>query len=55
MGSGVGSYVRVCSIIKPNTPIVLFKHYSKYFLKQVIIYLKLKLGINTIIRYVNFV
>lgn len=55
MGSGVGFYVRVCSIIKPNTPIVLFKHYSKYFLKQVIIYLKLKLGINTIIRYVNFV
>jgi len=55
MGSGVGSYVRVCSIIKPNTPIVLFKNYSKYFLKSVIIYLKLKLGLKTLIRYVKFV
>lgn len=55
MGSGVGAYVRVCSIIKPNTPIVLFKYYSRYFLKQVTIYLKLKLGLNTIIRYVKFV
>lgn len=55
MGSGVGSYVRVCSILKPNTPIVLFKNYSKYFLKQVVIYIKLKLGINTLVRYVKFV
>lgn len=55
MGSGVGAYVRVCSIIKPNTSIVLFKYYSRYFLKQVTIYLKLKLGLNTIIRYVKFV
>ena len=55
MGSGVGAYVRVCSIIKPNTPIVLFKYYSKYFLKSVVIYLKLKLGIHTLVRYVKIV
>jgi len=55
MGSGVGSYVRVCSILKPNTPIILFKNYSKYFFKKVIIYIKLKIGINTTVKYVKFV
>jgi ribosomal protein L16/L10AE len=47
MGSGVGLYVRVCSVVKPNRPILLLKVYSRLFLLKVIKYLKKKLNINT--------
>jgi ribosomal protein L16/L10AE len=47
MGSGVGIYTRVCSIVKPGKPIILLKGYSKKFVQQSIYYLKLKLNINT--------
>lgn len=55
MGSGVGMYTRVCSVIKPGKPIVLLSGYSKLFLKKVINYLKLKLNINTylLIKAIN--
>jgi ribosomal protein L16/L10AE len=49
MGSGVGSYVRVVSIIKPNKPLILLKKYSIFFVQIVIKYIKLKLNINTYI------
>lgn len=47
MGSGVGMYVRVCSILKPGKPIILLKGYSKLFVSNVIKYIKLKLNLNT--------
>ena len=46
MGSGVGMYVRICSIIKPQRPLILLKKYSKRFVTQTINYLKKKLNIN---------
>lgn len=46
MGSGVGLYVRVCSIIKANKPLILFKYYSKHIILNNIKYFKLKLNIN---------
>ena len=46
MGSGVGKYVRVCSIIKPNKPVILTKQISEIYLFKLIKYLKLKLGLN---------
>ena len=46
MGSGVGIYTRVCSIIKPGKPIILLTGYSKKFVFSAISYLKLKLNIN---------
>ena len=46
MGSGVGSYVRVCSIIKPNTPIILFIYHSPYIINLYCKYFKLKLNVN---------
>lgn len=46
MGSGVGTYVRVCSLVKPNRPVILFKNYSTYIVSKVVKYLKLKLNIN---------
>jgi ribosomal protein L16/L10AE len=42
MGSGVGLYVRVCSVMKPNKPVLLLKHYSINFIKKVLKYLKKK-------------
>lgn len=47
MGSGVGIYTRVSSIVKPGKPIVLLKNYSKFFIFNAINYFKLKLNINT--------
>lgn len=47
MGSGVGMYTRVCSIIKPGKPLLLLRGYSKVFVTKVISYLKLKLNLNT--------
>lgn len=47
MGSGVGMYTRVCSIIKPQKPLILLKGYSKNFLLKSIIYLKKKININS--------
>ena len=47
MGSGVGIYTRVCSIVKPGKPIILLKGYSLKFVFKAINYLKLKLNINT--------
>ena len=47
MGSGVGMYVRVCSILKPGKPIILLKGYSKLFVLNVIKYIKLKINLNT--------
>jgi len=49
MGSGVGVYVRVVTIIKPNKPLILLKRYSLAFIRLVKHYLKLKLNINTYI------
>ena len=46
MGSGVGNYVRVCSIINPNKPIIIIKNYSINFIKQAIVYLKKKLHLK---------
>ena len=47
MGSGVGMYTRVCSIIKPQKPLILIKGYSKKFLLNSITYLKKKMNINS--------
>ena len=49
MGSGVGVYVRVVTIIKPNKPLILLKRYSLAFIRLIRHYLKLKLNINTYI------
>jgi len=49
MGSGVGLYVRVTSIIKPNRPLILIKQYSLFFIRNAVKYLKLKLNLNTYI------
>ncbi len=51
MGSGVGIYVRVCSILKPGKPIILLKGYSTKFVSNVIKYIKLKLNLNTYFLY----
>lgn len=42
MGSGVGNYIRICSIIKPNTTIIMTKNYSINILKKIIKYVKKK-------------
>lgn len=47
MGSGVGIYTRVCSIVKPGKPIILLKGYSEKFVFKAISYLKLKLNLNS--------
>lgn len=47
MGSGVGLYTRVCSIIKPQKPLILTKGYSKKFLLKSVTYLKKKMNINS--------
>ena len=46
MGSGVGSYVRVSSIIKADTPIILLKNYSHHFIKKLLKYIKMKMNVN---------
>jgi ribosomal protein L16/L10AE len=46
MGSGVGIYTRVCCIIKPGKPVILFTGYSKKFISSSIHYLKSKLNIQ---------
>ena len=51
MGSGVGSYVRVASIIKADTPIFLLKNYSEYIIRNIIKYIKLKMNINLYLKY----
>lgn len=47
MGSGVGLYTRVCSIIKPQKPLILVKGYSKKFLLNSVLYLKKKMNIDS--------
>jgi hypothetical protein len=42
MGAGVGSFVRIAAIMKANKPLILFKKYSYFFIKNIIYYLKLK-------------
>ena len=49
MGSGVGTYVRVCSIIKPNTPLILYTYHSLFLLRKYVQYFKLKLNLNVYI------
>ncbi len=51
MGSGVGLYVRVVSIVKPNKPLILLKRYSLFFVRNVVKYLKLKMNINSYISH----
>lgn len=51
MGSGVGNYVRVCSIIKPNTTIIMTKNFSVEILKKIIKYSKMKMNINLYLSY----
>ncbi len=51
MGSGVGIYTRVCSIIKPGKPLILLKGYSKNFVKNTISYIKKKININSYFIY----
>lgn len=46
MGSGVGTYVRVCSLVGVNKPIILFKYYPKKIILNIIKYLKLKINIK---------
>lgn len=46
MGSGVGSYVRICYNINSNKPFVLLKQYSLQLIRNILKYLKLKLNIN---------
>lgn len=46
MGSGVGMYTRVCSIIKPQKPLILLKGYSKNFLLKSVKYLKKKMNMD---------
>lgn len=47
MGSGVGLYVRVCSIVKSGKPLILLKNYSTKFVAKAKKFLKLKLNLNT--------
>ena len=47
MGSGVGIYTRICSMIKPQKPLILVKGYSKLFLSKSVHYLKKKMNINS--------
>jgi len=54
MGSGVGLYVRVCFIIKPNKPIILLFKYSEIYVRKVIHYLKLKLNLNTYLFFAKY-
>ena len=54
MGSGVGIYTRVASIVKPGKPIILLKGYSLKFVHKSIHYLKLKLNINTQLILKNY-
>ncbi len=51
MGSGVGLYVRVCSIVKPEKPVILLKRYSYIYVQRIIHYFKLKLNINMYLIY----
>ena len=51
MGSGVGNYIRICSIIKPNTTIIMTKNYSINILKKIIKYVKKKMNVNLNISY----
>lgn len=51
MGSGTGLYVRVCSIVKANKPIILLRNYSYLYIWKVIHYFKLKLNINAYLFY----
>ena len=51
MGSGVGNYVRVASIIKADTPIFILKNYSENIIKKLIKYIKMKMNINLYLRY----
>lgn len=51
MGSGVGLYVRVSSIIKPNTSVILIKNHSSFILKKIIKYFKKKMNINFYLNY----
>ena len=51
MGSGVGLYVRVASIIKADTPIFLVKNYSENLIRKLIKYTKLKMNINLYLKY----
>jgi ribosomal protein L16/L10AE len=51
MGSGVGNYVRVASIIKADTPIFILKNYSENIIKKLIKYVKMKMNINLYLKY----
>lgn len=53
MGSGVGSYVRICSLLKPNKPIILFKKFPKYLIYNIINYLKMKLNKTFLFNFVT--
>lgn len=60
MGAGVGLFVRACSIIKPNKPLILLKNYSYFFVKNIIKFFQLKWNLTFYIIYnklkiVNFV
>jgi len=46
MGSGVGSYVRVCYNILANKPFVFFKFYSLQLIREIVKYFKLKSNLN---------
>ena len=50
MGSGVGAYIRVCSRIKNNKPVLLFQYYSKAFLVNCVKYFKKKLNLNFLLK-----
>lgn len=50
MGSGVGVYIRVCSRIKNNSPLLFFQFFSRQLVVKYIKYLKKKLNLNLMIK-----
>jgi len=51
MGSGVGSYVRVCYNVYANKPCVLLRSFSLQRVRNILKYLKLKLNMNLYYLY----
>lgn len=50
MGSGVGSYVRVCARVFNNKPLIFFNYYPVAIIKQCIRYFKKKLNLTLLLK-----
>lgn len=46
MGAGIGSYVRLTSLLNPKYSVLECISYSKYYLKKILSYLEFKCSIN---------